>query len=521
MAQTITFLIKIVETDLKSDEVVTEVRYLIDDLLDLDGMGQTRFEKVPEVRDVAEISVGVQFDAESDLLGSILRRLRDRLYYNPIETYIRLRLADINLQVQTHQADDLTGLMAVAQSGVLFSPECDYLIEAETYSRSQGELSPTELDNLNLLRQRLGLSVELAEVLNARAAGPYRTRAEKCRHFEEITSAEFSRLRTLGEGPPFAPKALWPVLQELAENLGLPTPEAEAIYQKHQQSYDDDIKLKTNQNAAKTAEDARLAAEAKAEGDRQKQAQQAREHLEQYLALCRQTMASSLYPSEFDQGRLDQARRLRDISTNEALALEATVRNELYGSIESAAGVDYSRLRDLLHQQAWQEADMETEAVLLKALDRDMQPITATTVQRIPAVDLATIDALWSRYSNKRFGFKAQQQVHRAQQQVQQDDRQQWLAFQQALGWREPPSLFYQGYRPYHDLNFNLEAPLGHLPTWRWCCPSLSDRYRLSLDVMAAVIHHLNECMPLTAAATPAVDPAAPTVIAGGPTRAV
>jgi hypothetical protein len=232
-------------------------------------------------------------------------------------------------------------------------------------------------------------------------------------------------------------------------------------------------------------------------------------------------MASSLYPSEFDQGRLDQARRLWDLSMDEAIAIEIAVRNNLYGGIESAVGVDYSRLRDLLHQQAWQEADMETEAVILKTLDRDMQPVTVATVQHLPAVDLATIDALWSRYSNRRFGFKAQQQVHRSQQQIQQDDRQQWLAFQQALGWRESPSLFYRGYRPYHDLDFRLEAPVGHLPTWRWCCLTLSDRYRLSLDVVAAVIHHLSLCLPLDPEPAPAVDPAAPTVLTGGLTRAV
>ncbi|PZU99127.1 MAG: hypothetical protein DCF32_18910 [Leptolyngbya sp.] len=521
MAQDIAFSIKFVDSQLKRDELDSEVHYLIEDLRDLEGMGQVRFNPILETREGAEVRVGTRFVAPSNVMGTILRRLRDRLYHKPLETWFLCQISDLHLQIQTDRADDLIDLMATAQSGLLFSPERDYLAEAETYSRTQGELSPTELDNLALLRQRLGLSAERAELLNARAVGPYKTQADKRRLFDETTAAEFSRLRQMDADQPFAPKDPWPMLQELAENLALPIPDAEAMYQKHWQRYSDETKRKTEQQTAKASEEARLAAETKAKGDRQKQAQQAREHLEQYLALCRQAMASSLYPSEFDQGRLDQARRLLDLSIDEAIALEATVRNELYGSIESAAGVDYSRLRELLHQQAWQEADMETEAVILKALNRDMQPVTVATVQRLPAVDLATIDALWSRYSNKRFGFKAQQQVHRSQQQVQQDDRQQWLAFQQALGWREPPSLFFQGYRPYHDLNFSLEAPMGHLPTWRWCCPNLSDRYRLSLDVMAAVIHHLNECMPLTTAPTPAVDPAAPTVLTGGPTRAV
>lgn len=521
MAQDVAFSIKFVDSQLKRDELDTEVHYLVEDLRDLEGMSQVRFNPILETREGAEVRVGTRFVAHSDVMGTILRRLRDRLYYKPLETWFLCQISDLNLQIQTDRADDLIDLMATAQSGLLFSPERDYLAAAETYSRTQGELSPTELDNLNLLRQRLGLSADHAELLNARAVGPYKTQADKRRLFDETTTAEFSRLRQMDADQPFAAKDPWPVLQELAENLALPIPEAEAIYQKHWQRYSDETKRKTEQQTAKASEEARLAAETQAKGDRQNQVQQAREHLEQYLALCRQALASSLYPSEFDQGRLDQARRLGGISMDEAIALETTVRNELYGSIESAAGVDYSRLRDLLHQQAWYEADMETEAAILKALNRDMQPVTATTVQRLPAVDLATIDALWSCYSNKRFGFKAQQLVHRGQQQVQQDDRQQWLAFQQALGWCEEPSLFFRGYKPYHELNFSLEAPLGHLPTWRWCCSTLSDRYRLSLEVMAAVIHHLNECMPLTPAPTPAVDPAAPTVITGGQTRAV
>ncbi|MGB3202237.1 MAG: GUN4 domain-containing protein [Nodosilinea sp.] len=514
MAQDVDFSIKFTDPQLKSDDVATEVHYLIEDLRDLDDMSQTRFEPISDIRDVAEIRVGVTFTAHSDRLGPILRRLRDRLYYNPIETCFQFRISDLVLQIQTYQADDLTGFMAAVQSGRLFAPDRDYLAEAETYSRTQGELSPTELDNLNLLRQRLDLTVEEAEVLNARAASPYPTHADKHRHFEDMTAAEFSRLRAMDEGPPFAPKDSWPVLQELAENLGLPILEAETIYKTHQQRYRDDIRLKTEQTTAKTAEDARLKAAAKAEAERQKQAQQAQDRLNQYQDLCRQTMANSLYPSELDQGRLDQARRLWNISTEEALKLEAAVRDELHGSVESAAGVDYSRLRSLLYQQTWHEADMETEIVILKALKGDMRPVTAVTIQQLSPIDIATIDGLWTRYSKGRFGFKAQQQVYRSQAQIQPDDRQRCLAFEQALGWREAPSLISRGYRPYHDLNFSLEATPGHLPTWRWCCPSLSDRYKINLEAMAAVIRHLNDAIPLESAATPALDTTFPTQLA-------
>lgn len=513
MAENVACLIKVVDPQLKSDEVVTEVRYLIEDLRDLDDMSQVRFEPYSEIRDVAEIQVGIRFEVDAERLGSILRRLRDRLYYKPIPTRFLFQISDIQLQIETHKAGDLTGLMLAARSGLLFSPVSDYLAEAETYSRTQGELSPTELDNLSLLRQRLDISEEVAKLLNARAAGPYPTQAEKQRHFDETVRAEFSRLRSHHDGQPIAPKDIWPVLQELAENLGLPTPEAEALYQQHLQRYRDDIRLKAEQQALKAAEDARLAGEAKAEGDRQQQAQQTQAHRDQYRTLCHQALAKGLYPSEFDQGRLDQARRLRGIAPVDAVSIETAVRDELYGSIDSAAGVNYNRLRGLLMQQAWQAADLETETAILKALNQDMQPVTAATVQRLPAVDLATIDALWQRYSNGRFGFKAQQQVYRSQQQILQDDPQRWLGFQQGLGWRDQPSWLSRGFRPYHNLDFSLAAPPGHLPTWRWCCPSLSHRYSPSLEVVEAVLAHLNTCMPLEAVSIPTFDQ---TLVVGG-----
>ncbi len=515
MAQNVRVSIKFVDPQLKRDDVVTEVSYLIEDLRDLEGMSQIRFEPIEEIRSGAEIKVGVWFEAAEDRLGAILRRLRDRLHYSPIDTQFSFQFSAVNLQIQTHQADALMGLMAMTQSRLLLYPERDYLAEAETYSRTQGELSPTELDNLNLLRQRLGLSAERAEALNARATGPYRTQAEKRQHLEEVTQAEFSRLRSLDDGPPVAPKAIWPLLQELSENLGLPAAVAAAIYQEHRQHYDADLQIKAEQRAAKAAEAAQLAAEAKAAADRQKQAQQAQEHRDQYRALCRQAMAHDLYPSEFDQGRLEQARRLHGISLPAALTLEVEVRDGLYGSVQSAAGVDYTRLRSLLYQQDWQAADLETEVAILKAINQDMQPVTAGTVQCLSATDLVTIDGLWSRHSGGRFGFKAQQQVYRSQQQIQVDEDKRWIDFQQMLGWREPPAWFYRGFRPYYSLNFSLDAPLGHLPTWRWACLSPNHRYGPTPEAITAIMAHLNDAMPLEMTIIPGLGPS---LMAGGPT---
>jgi hypothetical protein len=222
------------------------------------------------------------------------------------------------------------------------------------------------------------------------------------------------------------------------------------------------------------------------------------QRLDQYRGMVRQTLSGTLYACDFDQGRLETARRLWEIPLEKALQIETSVRDELYGGIESATEVDYTRLRGLLYQQDWQAADLETEAALLKALNRDMQPVTADTVPLLPSVDLVTIDALWSRYSGGRFGFKAQQQVYRGQH-IQPDVRLRWLICQQMLGWREEPTTTgsYRGVKPYGELTFSLKAPPGHLPTWRWCCPSLKSGYHISEPVAEALFLHLEKCLSI------------------------
>ncbi|NJL49050.1 MAG: hypothetical protein HC929_18295 [Leptolyngbyaceae cyanobacterium SM2_5_2] len=172
------------------------------------------------------------------------------------------------------------------------------------------------------------------------------------------------------------------------------------------------------------------------------------------------------------------------IAPNEAQQIEEAVRSELYGSIRSALGINYSRLRQLLWSQLWQEADQETENVILKALRQNLEPVDREALLQLPCVDLLTIDELWSRYSSGRFGFKAQQQVY------QQVDRQP-ADFLRTLDWRGPRISLTGGIKPYKNLQFSASAPPGHLPTWRWCCPSLDSGYDVSDSIVEGLFRHL------------------------------
>ncbi|MDY6939370.1 MAG: serine/threonine-protein kinase [Cyanobacteriota bacterium] len=121
----------------------------------------------------------------------------------------------------------------------------------------------------------------------------------------------------------------------------------------------------------------------------------------------------------------------------------------------SAVGMDYSRLRDLLVQGKWQEADRETDAILLQVRDRQADgKMTVEDARKFPCRDLRTLDRLWLEHSGGRFGFSVQNRLWRS---VEKDyDR-----FGDRVGWRSGGTWL-----PYSELKFEATAPEGHLPSW-------------------------------------------------------
>ncbi|WP_293351151.1 MULTISPECIES: serine/threonine-protein kinase [unclassified Microcoleus] len=126
--------------------------------------------------------------------------------------------------------------------------------------------------------------------------------------------------------------------------------------------------------------------------------------------------------------------------------------------LKSAMGVDYTRLGDLLAAGKWQEADEETLKVMLKAARREKEGyFTKESIENFPCDDLRTIDQLWVKYSQGRFGFSVQKKI--------------WLEvggkvdyeseckLGDRVGWRKGGSWLNK-----RDLTFNKQAPVGHLP---------------------------------------------------------
>jgi hypothetical protein len=141
--------------------------------------------------------------------------------------------------------------------------------------------------------------------------------------------------------------------------------------------------------------------------------------------------------------------------------------------LSSERGVNYTKLRDLLASGQWKEADQETLAVMLKAANREQEGyLEIESIEEFPCTDLRTIDQLWVKYSNGRFGFSVQKRIweslggksssyyYEIYQKV--GDRVGWLKWETVwLGLKKEAKWLEDD-----DIIYDLNAPQGHLP-WR------------------------------------------------------
>ncbi|WP_287239681.1 MULTISPECIES: serine/threonine-protein kinase [unclassified Okeania] len=123
----------------------------------------------------------------------------------------------------------------------------------------------------------------------------------------------------------------------------------------------------------------------------------------------------------------------------------------------SAVGVKYRKLQYLLAVQKWREADMETWGVLCDALGKRRKSyLFRDDIDNLPCEDLLTIDCLWVKYSQGKFGFSVQKQIYES---VDKD----YGEFCSQVGW-----LTYNLHFRDRGFKFRSWAPVGHLPSRIW-----------------------------------------------------
>ncbi|HEY9619355.1 MAG TPA: GUN4 domain-containing protein [Crinalium sp.] len=80
--------------------------------------------------------------------------------------------------------------------------------------------------------------------------------------------------------------------------------------------------------------------------------------------------------------------------------------------LASEKGIDYTHLRDFLTAKQWKEADQETANRMAEALgQQSLVLLGSEAIRNFPITDLLTIDSLWSKYSDGKFGFSIQRRV--------------------------------------------------------------------------------------------------------------
>lgn len=134
--------------------------------------------------------------------------------------------------------------------------------------------------------------------------------------------------------------------------------------------------------------------------------------------------------------------------------------------LSSEKGVNYTKLRDLVAARKWKEADYETYQVMLQAVGREEDDyIRSSELSNFPCTDLRTINQLWVKYSNGRFGFSVQKEIYLSVG-GKPDGKyyeQAWEKFGDRVGWRVKENWI-------SYCTFDITAPEGHLPfLWTRC----------------------------------------------------
>ena len=148
-------------------------------------------------------------------------------------------------------------------------------------------------------------------------------------------------------------------------------------------------------------------------------------------------------------------------------------------NLVSAVGMNYRELRDLLVAKKWKEADEETSRVMMKVAGREKEGLLDTEdIDKFPCEDLHTIDQLWVKYSNGRFGFSVQKRIYQSLDGM--HDVEIWEAFSHKVGWIKK-----NGWLHYTDFTFSDKAPEAHLPCvygmYFWGGPSFRSLLRRDL----------------------------------------
>jgi len=120
----------------------------------------------------------------------------------------------------------------------------------------------------------------------------------------------------------------------------------------------------------------------------------------------------------------------------------------------------YAQLETHLQNQEWQQADAETDKIILQVAKED-NALDTNSINNFSCDSLQKIDELWTANSDSRFGFTPQAKAYLdTDNEFNRYTQTAYEAFGDRLGWR-----IFGVWSLYDDLKFTDIAPKGHLPS--------------------------------------------------------
>lgn len=121
---------------------------------------------------------------------------------------------------------------------------------------------------------------------------------------------------------------------------------------------------------------------------------------------------------------------------------------------------DYTRLRDLLADGNWKEADQETWKIIVLVVGREKEGwVDPSLMETFPCEDLLLLDQLWLELSQGQFSFSVQKRIYQSLGGKDSFEDKIWQSLGDRVGWRNNGQWL-----NYFDLKFDKHALEGHLP---------------------------------------------------------
>ncbi|MCG8368048.1 MAG: GUN4 domain-containing protein [Pseudanabaenales cyanobacterium] len=138
--------------------------------------------------------------------------------------------------------------------------------------------------------------------------------------------------------------------------------------------------------------------------------------------------------------------------------IDPTLETQLRALKQTVQTSRYQKLEAHLKNGRWREADNETYRLMITTVGKEEgQLFDSEDLLNFPCEELLTIDGLWVRYSNGKFGFSVQKDIYMQCGSI--PDRKYhekaWEEFCEAIEWKKGGIW---------SVNYDASTPRGHLP---------------------------------------------------------